>query len=184
MTWKILNTKHLIDSPWLQIEEQRVRTDDGDVLPDYYVGQKSDFVMVYATTEDGQVIVLRGYSHGAGTYTLGLVAGGVDKNESPEETVARELLEETGYAVAFDDIHYIGSYFVSASWLKDRAHLFRAINAKKVREPRLEKGESITTLLKTKEEVLELIRTNQFRDPYSCLAVLWWEGQHGHQENS
>ena len=160
-----------------------MKTDQGDILPDYYVGKKSDFIMVFATTEDGQVIVERGYSHGAGEFSMGLVAGCVDENEAPEETVARELLEETGYAVAFDDIHYIGSYFVSASWLKDRAHLFWAVNACKIREPRLEKGESITVLLKTEDEVMELIRTNQFRDPYSCLAVLYWREFCGHQDN-
>jgi 8-oxo-dGTP pyrophosphatase MutT (NUDIX family) len=147
------------------------------MLPEYYVGRKTSFIMVLTITEAGDVILLREYKHGVGDYVWNLPAGGIKSGESPEETATRELLEETGYIT--DALEFVGSYAVSSSWLQDRAYLFIGRNARQVRVPRIESGESITVFFKSMQEVLEMVRINQVQDPYTVLLILYANRQWG-----
>ena len=169
MTWNVLENKPVLKTPWLQIDKQAVMTDNG-MIPDYYVGRKSDFVMVLAITEPGEIILLREYRHGIGDYIWNLPAGCIKSDEAPEEAATRELLEETGYIT--DELEFIGSYAVSSSWLRDRAYLFVGRNAREVRAPRMERGESIIMYLKGMSEIMEMVRTGQIQDPYTVLLIL------------
>src|SRR5450432_1975583 len=46
---------------------------------------------------DGRVILIRQYRYAAREFLWELVAGRIDKGESPRQAAARELIEETGY---------------------------------------------------------------------------------------
>ncbi len=179
--WKILDSQAIIDSPWLHVDRQTVQTDRGAMLPEYYVGRKTSFIMVLAVTEASEVILLREYKHGVGDYVWNLPAGGIKPGESPEETATRELLEETGYIT--DALEFVGSYAVSSSWLQDRAYLFIGRNARQVRMPRTEPGESIAVYLKSHQEVMGMIKTNQIQDPYTVLLMLYAKGV-GNENNN
>jgi 8-oxo-dGTP pyrophosphatase MutT (NUDIX family) len=175
--WKVLDNQPILNSPWLRVDRQTVETERGDVIPDYYVANKSSFIMVLAITEAGDIILLREYKHGVGDYVWNLPAGGIKPGESPEETATRELLEETGYIT--DALEFVGSYAVSSSWLQDRAYLFIGRNARQVRVPRIEPGESITVFFKSMREILEMVRVNQIQDPYTVLLILYANRQWG-----
>lgn len=169
--WAVRKNSPIIRSPWLQVDKQEVETFQGDVIPDYYVGSKADFIMVLAATEQNEIIILREYKHGVGDYVWNFPAGGIKPDESPEDAAIRELLEETGYVT--NELEFIGSYAVSSSWLRDRAYLFIGRNARKIRAPRIERGESIILFLKQMPEVLEMVRTGQIQDPYTTLLILY-----------
>lgn len=168
--WRVLSSRDVLNSPWLHIQEQSVETDRGNLIPDYYVGSKSDFVMVLAVTTDGQMILLNEYKHGMRDYVWNCPAGGVKPGESPEEAATRELLEETGYVT--DELERVGTFAVSSGWLSDKAYLFIGRNAHRVREQRIERGESIQVHLEKAEDVQRMIRENIIQDPYTCVLVL------------
>lgn len=167
--WNVLSSRDVLNSPWLHIQEQSVETDRGGVIPDYYVGSRSDFIMVLAVTDGGEIVLLNEYKHGMRDYVWNCPAGGIKPDESPEEAVTRELLEETGYIT--DELERIGTFAVSSSWLSDRAHLFIGRNARRVREQRIERGESIQVHLKKIEEVKRMVQENVIQDPYTCILV-------------
>src|SRR5215470_12005570 len=54
-------------------------------------------VVVLPVLPDGKVVLVRQYRHAAGQYMWELVAGRLEKGESPKNGGARELAEETGY---------------------------------------------------------------------------------------
>jgi ADP-ribose pyrophosphatase len=64
---------------------------------DFYVIEAPDWINVIPLTEDGRVVLIEQYRHGAGEVSLEIPGGMVDAGESPAEAAARELLEETGY---------------------------------------------------------------------------------------
>lgn len=85
--------KLLLETPWLSVVEKRA--------PDGGAGQIiidcPDFVVVLATDAEGQLLLVRQFRPAIDQETLELPAGMVDPGYTPEETVRKELLEETGY---------------------------------------------------------------------------------------
>jgi 8-oxo-dGTP pyrophosphatase MutT (NUDIX family) len=64
---------------------------------DFYVLEAPDWINVIPLTEAGEVVLVEQYRHGTGAVSLEIPGGMVDPGEAPEQTAARELLEETGY---------------------------------------------------------------------------------------
>jgi 8-oxo-dGTP pyrophosphatase MutT (NUDIX family) len=64
---------------------------------DFYVIEAPDWINVIPLTAEGLVVMIEQYRHGTGEMTLEIPGGMVDPGESPAETAARGLLEETGY---------------------------------------------------------------------------------------
>jgi 8-oxo-dGTP pyrophosphatase MutT (NUDIX family) len=169
---RTLSSQPIINTRWLQVNQQRVQTPSGQIFDDYYVARKADFAMVVALTPDNEVVMVREWKHGVKSYVWNLPAGGIGENETPRQAIERELVEETGYTA--EEFHLLGNHFhVSSSWLEDRAYLFRATNARKVAEPRLEDTEDIEVHLVPFDDVVEMVRNGQITDPYTALAVLW-----------
>ncbi len=67
---------------------------------DFYVIEAPDWINIIPLTANDEVVMIEQYRHGTNEVTLEIPGGMVDAGESPRESAARELLEETGYAVA------------------------------------------------------------------------------------
>jgi len=62
----------------------------------FYLRQKSDVTVCLPVTREGRVVVVEEYRHGPGCWLFEIPGGDVDKDESAEMAVAREVQEETG----------------------------------------------------------------------------------------
>jgi ADP-ribose pyrophosphatase len=54
-------------------------------------------VVVLPVLADGRIVMIQQYRHAARQFMWELVAGRIDKGETPKEAAARELMEEAGY---------------------------------------------------------------------------------------
>ncbi len=72
---------------------------------DFLVCDSADWVLIIPVTEDSQVVFVRQFRHGRGETVLEIPGGVMDPGESPMETAARELKEETGYVAKSIEIH-------------------------------------------------------------------------------
>nr|WP_295829876.1 NUDIX domain-containing protein [uncultured Azospirillum sp.] len=132
--WEVLDSRELLDaSPYLKVRAETVRLPDGRTVENFYQLDQPDFALMYVETEDGKVVMLRTYKHGARRVSLTFPAGAIDPGEEPLEAAKRELLEETGYAA--DDWTPLGGFVVAANSKGSTCHLFHARGARKVAEP-------------------------------------------------
>ena len=56
-----------------------------------------DTVIIIPIFEDGSLLMVEGYRHGAGENLLELPGGFIEENEEPSQAAKRELFEETKY---------------------------------------------------------------------------------------
>lgn len=108
---------------------------------EFILFSQPDWSAVLPLTEDGKVLTVTQYRQGCDLISAGLPGGGLDKNESPLQSMRRELKEETGFAPA--RVIALGSYWMTGrnSWTK--FHCFLALGCKKVCEPKNDSSEQI-----------------------------------------
>jgi 8-oxo-dGTP pyrophosphatase MutT (NUDIX family) len=157
--WRVTASSYVIDTPFLRLRSDRVELPDGTVVEDYFVRESRGFAVIFATTPDERVILVRQYKHGIGTVVLELPAGAIDCDESAEDCALRELAEETGYVAK--SAEYLGSFVTDATSSNSMAHLFLARDARKTRAQKLDVTEKIDVELVTIDELVERVRSGQ-----------------------
>jgi ADP-ribose pyrophosphatase len=132
--WQTLHRETIFaGGPIKEVAIETIELPDGRRIPDYYVIRLADFVLIYAETDDGTVLMLRQYKHGLRRVCLTFPGGAIEDRESPVMAARRELLEETGYEAT--EWHSLGAFGTNANQGCNAAHLFRATGCRRVQEP-------------------------------------------------
>ena len=103
-----------------------------------------------------------------GANTWENAGGNIEDGESPEEAVFRELKEETGYES--DEWTHLISVPSDATICDNYAHLFRAVNCRRVSDQSLDDMEFIKYELYNKQQIYELISGGEFEQAMHILA--------------
>lgn len=155
--WETLQSEDVfVAKPWIKVSTLQVRLPDGKIINDYHQIDLGDYAVVYAVTDDGQVIVERQYKHGIGKVTLVMPAGKVEPGEDPMEAAQRELLEETGYTA--DRWASLGTFAVNGNYGCGNAHVFMAQGARVVTEADSGDLEEIEIILMEPIDLVNAVR--------------------------
>jgi ADP-ribose pyrophosphatase len=140
--WTVRSTRTLLHrSPWLHVEEQDVELPNGQVIEGYLLTPIPEVSMVFAVTQDEDVLFVEQYKHGAGTSMWDLPAGYVDEGETPLTCARRELEEETGYLA--DDWGDMGGWLIDPNRTDARFHYYLALGARSDGQQHLDATEDI-----------------------------------------
>jgi len=168
--WKVLRETQLLDaSPFLKVSSQRIELPDGRVVDDFYQLEMPDFAAILAETEDGRIVVLRCYRHGAKRICLTVPGGHLARGEAPLVAARRELLEETGYEAK--EWRPLGSFITNANHRCQTAHFFHARGCRAVAAPDSGDLEETEILLLSRAELIAAFRAGDF--PFVSLAALF-----------
>lgn len=159
MKWKVISSEKLFSAPWLNVRKDVCELPDGRKHSDYYILEYPDWSTAFALTEDNQVVMVRQYRHGLGVVSTELPGGVIDANEKPEDAIARELLEETGYE--FTSIEKLGKISPNPATSTNYMHMFLATGGKKVTEQKLDATEDVEILIHSIDEFKQLMRENK-----------------------
>lgn len=139
-SWKLLNKKLVYPQQWAAVEAWKMRLPRGGERT-FYVNRGISFVMVCAMTDKGEMIVPKQYYVAEQKKIPTLVAGYIDRGESPLKAAHRELLEETGYGAG--RMVKLGTS-IKGKYMTGTIHHFLALDCKKVQAQQLEPTEDIT----------------------------------------
>jgi ADP-ribose pyrophosphatase len=138
--------------PIREIALEHVVLPNGEEIREYCNIRLADFALVFATTEEGRVILLRQYKHGVKRVCLMFPGGAVDDGELPLEAARRELVEETGYAS--EKWTDLGGFVTNSNQRCNTAHFFRAERCRRVSLPTSPDIEGPDLLLISKDDLL------------------------------
>ena len=161
--WQTLSYQQVLDTPYLKIRCEQVAVPNGPVIPDYYIIENRGWVGIVPVTEDGRFLINNQYKHGIGLEVLEFPAGGIDPHEDdPLLTAKRELMEETGYSVADDQIEFLAHMYANPTGARTRIWWYLARNVQKTGEQKIDPVEVIENRLVTAGELLALIHDGSF----------------------
>lgn len=157
--WKKIGQKVTFGG-YRNLHQKTFELPDGRTV-DYDCVGGGQIVCVLALTTDNRVILAKQFRPGPEKYLLELPGGALEKNESPEEAMQRELLEETGYS---GKLQLVVTTPVDGYSSSVRHHLV-ATDCIKVAEPVADKdNEPAELILMDLDEFRAHIRSGQFTD--------------------
>ncbi|HEX2607063.1 MAG TPA: NUDIX hydrolase [Flavisolibacter sp.] len=171
MEWKVLESEYLYNEPWLTIRKEKCELPNGKLMPAYYTLEYPSWVSAFALTDEGKVVMVRQYRHGLGVVSTELPGGVVDKGESVETAIARELKEETGYE--FESFEKLGTISANPATSNNYMHMFLAKGGKKVSDQSLDETEDVEVLFHSIDEVKQLLRENKIIQALHVTTILY-----------
>ncbi len=112
-------------------------------------------------------------------WQLEIVAGIIDKNESPEDVARREAVEEAGIEVA--NLQKVTSYYPSSGGCSERLDVYvgrvDASTAYGIHGLDCE-GEDIRVHVVSREQAYEWVESGRFENGASIIALQWLELNH------
>jgi len=157
--WKRLSEGKPQDFHILSIRKDRVVNPRNQSELEIALVQCPDWVNVIPLTPEGRVILIRQFRFGTWAPTLEVPGGVAEPGESPADTAARELEEETGYRPK--QILPAGFVHPNPAFQTNKCHSFVALGCEKVHEGEQDLSEDIAVELRRQDEVPGLIRSGE-----------------------
>lgn len=174
--WAKLRSKMLGDYRVFNLRQDTSRSPRTGQAHDFFVLETGDWVNVIPITPEGKVVLIRQFRQARETITLEIPGGMVDAaDDSPKESAARELFEETGYQA--DELVHIGTVAPNPAILSNQCHTYLALNALAVGEPLLDGSEDIEIELVDLLEIDALITSGQI-DHALVIAAFFFFSQY------
>jgi len=160
--WKTVNSKTVFECKYFKINEKHFVGCSGNKYK-YYILKENDYV-VAIPLEKNYLYLVEFSRYTTGSRSLEFVAGMVEKNETPLQSVKKELVEEAG--ITAKEIKKIGWYYAYKGRSNQKAHIFLAENLsfEKQKLENLEKDGKMEVKKLKISEVKELIKLGKIDD--------------------
>ena len=165
---RILNSKTIYRGKVVDLKVEQV-IEPGDARTTREVVCHAGSVVVVARLPDGRLILVRQYRHAVKETLWELVAGGMERGETPRQGARRELLEETGYRARV--LKPLLEFYPSPGILSEKMHLFEAWDLTPSKgQP--DADERIEIGFFTANEIMNMIKSNEIRDGKTLVGIL------------
>jgi 8-oxo-dGTP pyrophosphatase MutT (NUDIX family) len=171
MHWKKLSSQYISKHIYFTARKDVCEMPNGTIVDPYFVVEMPESVCAMALTENGEVILVKQYRHPIEEAILELPGGFVDKGETAETAVARELQEETGYR--FSSFYYLGRVAANPGVLNNFTTLYLATGGKKIAEQQLDYNEEIEIKLFSLEEVRKMLMNNEIIQAMHATCIFY-----------
>jgi len=125
-------------------------------------------VAIVPMVSSEEIILVKQWRYAVGKETLEIPAGKMDREESPEEGVRRELLEETGFEVK--NLELIQRYYPAYGYSNEMIHLFLGTTLTRKKEISASHEISSTEIL-TMDTAMNLVTEGVIQDAKTIIGI-------------
>lgn len=126
-------------------------------------------VVALPIDSEGRILFARQYRLPAGRYLLELPAGTLEKGESPEECMQRELGEEIGFHAG--SLHRLGGFFAAPGYSTEYLHFYLATGLSQF-NAQADDDEEIEVVPVALNEIDGLIKAGTIEDAKTLAGIL------------
>jgi ADP-ribose pyrophosphatase len=167
---RILRSKVIYKGPAFGVRRDEV-LEPGGIRTTREVVTHPGSVVVLPVLPDGRILLVRQYRHATRQFLWELVAGRMERGETPRQAAARELIEETGYRArrfrVFLDV------FPTPGFLEERMYILLAQELTSG-DARPEVDEKIISRAFTYTELKQMIHRGKLRDAKTIAGLLYY----------
>lgn len=168
MKEKTFEEKRIFSGNLLKLNADRVVLTNGIKTFREYVSHPGAVAAVPFLSAS-EIILIKQYRYATGETLLEIPAGTIEKNESPEETIMRELQEEIKYKPG--KIEKLISVYLSPGYSSEKIHIFKATDLKEC-ALEAEEDEKIEIVKIKIDEVISKIDSGEIKDGKTVIAIL------------
>lgn len=165
----ISGTKKVYENPWIRVREDKVIWPDGKQGV-FGVVEMQGGVQVVALDREGHCYLTKEYHYGVGKKTIEVVAGGIEKGETPMQAAKRELREETG--LVSRHWKFLGTFYPLSTIMYSKQHIFIAEGAEKLRDQSEEDKRNLRVLRVPFERAIQMAHRHTIDIAPSMVALL------------
>jgi len=169
MKEKTIKTDHILKGRLFDIYRLRVRLSNGRESFREII-KHPGAIAVIPVLDDGRILLERQYRKAVEKVLYEIPAGTLEKGETLEDCVRRELLEETGYAAR--KVAHLISFYPAPGYTSEQIHLFVA-QGLTLSKACPEEDETIVLAPLKIESIMRLIRSGKIKDGKTILAMLY-----------
>lgn len=166
---KCLESKSIFTGKLLHVLCDKVVLPDGRESTREYIKHPGASVVI-PYLNDKRVLLIRQFRYPVNRVMIELPAGKIDPDESPENTIKRELEEETGYSS--NNIIKLCMIHTCVGYSDELLHLFWAYDLKPcINKP--DYDEKIELLPMNINDAMEMIYSGKLTDAKSIIGLFW-----------
>ena len=164
---EVLSTEEIYKGKIFDVSIAEIR--EGEIEYKREIITHKGSVVIVPVFADKTVALVRQYRHAAGKYLLEIPAGTLEKHESVEIGVERELEEEIG--VCAGKIEKLTEFYVSPGFLSEKMFVYLATDLTETAQ-NLEADEHLTVERFSFPELFEKIRSNEIEDAKTMVGLI------------
>lgn len=170
--WETISTEYLYKNPFGNLRKEQCRLPTGIVIDNFYVNEYSDWVNAVVLTDRNQLVLVKQYRHGTRGFYLEIPAGKLEENETSEEGILREVLEETGFTSNEKPI-LLGEYMVNPAVQNNKIITYLITDGFKTSNQQLDDTEEIDVKLIDFEEFEDLIQNRTIETQFFTASAYY-----------
>ncbi|MFC7139618.1 NUDIX hydrolase [Halosimplex aquaticum] len=172
LAWETLDSRTSYTCEGFDIVTDTVCFPSGEEAEFDYLSE-GESVVVLPFTADGDVVAIEQWRQPVGRVNWALPAGGMEPEDTdPEDCVARELEEETGYRPR--SVEHLTTVEPTNGFADAVFHYFVARDCEPTGEQDLDYNEDIRVETTTFDALVDAARQDELRDGRSMLGVLYF----------
>ncbi len=154
--WDLLSTREDSQYHLFSVEINTCRSPRTGKPHEFQVLKSTDWVAVIALTEKREVVLVNQFRHGTRELSLELPGGLVKQGQSPAQSAAEELMEETGFTAPHFKL--IGWNHPFPAILTNKFHVYLAENAVPTGKLNPDETEELETIMVPLDDLKDYVR--------------------------